>query len=324
MRGIGWSARGLVGLVGVLVGVMLLSACGSERGEDRGGAIERVVVTIEPLRGLIEPLLGEGAEVTVLMPPGRDAHGWSPTPSDLAAIGKADVVVLVGLGLEPGVESFLARHAGEGRLVLSFGDLVGVGGHDHDHDHAHDHDHSHDHDHAHGTDPHVWLDPVLCARFVQRAGEELASRVEAGGGEGSAVRATGILNRTSEVIGRLEAFDERCRSELGPFRGRKIVTHHASFGWFAERYGLEVAEVIRPIESAEPTPGQIERVVRALGGDGGGVIFAEPQWSGGEVRAIAEAAGAKVETLDPLGNGDWFAMMEGNLAALVRGLGGDG
>lgn len=317
MRGIGWSARGLVGLVFGVLGVMLLSACGSERGEDRSGAIERVVVTIEPLRGLIEPLLGEGAQVRVLMPPGRDAHGWNPTPSDLAEIGKADVVVMIGLGLEPGVESFLARHGGEDRLVLSFGDLVGVGGHDHDH--AHDHDHSHNH--AHGADPHVWLDPVLCARFVQRAGEELASRAEAGGGEAS--RATAILNRASEVIGRLEAFDERCRAELAPFAGRKIVTHHASFGWFAERYGLEVAEVIRPIESAEPTPGQIERVVRALGGEGG-VIFAEPQWSGGEVRAIAEAAGAKVETLDPLGNGDWFAMMEGNLSALVRGLGGGG
>ena len=38
--------------------------------------------------------------------------------------------------------------------------------------------------------------------------------------------------------------------------------------------------------------------------------------------SVAESTGVEVRKLDPLGGGDWFAMMEENLAELRRALGG--
>ena len=55
-------------------------------------------------------------------------------------------------------------------------------------------------------------------------------------------------------------------------------------------------------------------------------IYREPQMSDAACRRVAEAVAGqtgreiKVLVLDPLGDGDWFKMMEQNLAALEEGL----
>src|SRR6185295_361805 len=81
-----------------------------------------VVVTLAPLRGLVEPRLPEGSKIAVLMPPGRSEHGYEFTANDIAQLGRADLVVLVGLGLEPQVESFLRKQPSSNRRVVDLGE----------------------------------------------------------------------------------------------------------------------------------------------------------------------------------------------------------
>ncbi|MEZ6319039.1 MAG: hypothetical protein R3B49_09855 [Phycisphaerales bacterium] len=50
-------------------------------------------------------------------------------------------------------------------------------------------------------------------------------------------------------------------------RGKSIVTDHDAFGRFCNRYGIQVAAVVRPFETPRPTPG--ERWRRSRDGDGG-------------------------------------------------------
>src|SRR5215831_13637893 len=85
----------------------------------------RVVATIPPLAGLVSPLLAAGGTVRTLIPPTRSEHGYELTPEDVAALARADVVVYVGLGLEPQVESFLKSHPRPGRRDVCFASVVG-------------------------------------------------------------------------------------------------------------------------------------------------------------------------------------------------------
>src|SRR5436190_24294409 len=82
----------------------------------------KVVVTIAPLKGLVEPLLPPGSTVTVLMQPGKSEHGYEFTPGDIAAMAKADLFVYVGLNLEGRVESTLKKQEAPKRQVVCFAD----------------------------------------------------------------------------------------------------------------------------------------------------------------------------------------------------------
>ncbi|MDX9912199.1 MAG: metal ABC transporter substrate-binding protein [Phycisphaerales bacterium] len=309
---------------------MLLTACGDPKPAARAAGPARVVVSIPPMEGLIRPMLPEGAEVRVLCPPGRSVHGYEPTPDDAAAVARADLVVMVGLGLEPGVERLLSSRSQSPRRVLRFSEAVGVGSapaaHDHsEHDHDHEaHDHGHDdhdgHDgHDHGVDPHLWLDPTLAKRFVGEAANAIVTLPAGADGSGAGDSAR-VNAARDELVARLDALDAAYRERLAPLAGRPIITEHMAFARLAERYGLVVPAVLRPIEG-EPTPEAIAAAVRAVRDLGAPAIFTEPQFDPTLARRVSEAAGVPLGVLDPEGAGDYFAMMEKNLAEMVRLLG---
>ena len=78
--------------------------------------------------------------------------------------------------------------------------------------------------------------------------------------------------------------------------------------------------MIREFETSDPSPGDLAKVVEAIRTENVKTIFVEPQFNGVAAERIAKMSGVKVGHLDPLGDGDWFKMMKGNLDALVSGL----
>lgn len=319
---------GLFRVMPVLVATLLLSALGTgcgERSHTREPGPPRIVVSIAPLAGLVRELAPD-AEVTILIPAGASEHGYELTSGDIARVGRADLVVGVGLGLEPRLTSLLASMGSAAPPALWFERVLtaeeGGGdaragdahaGHDHD-EHGHD---DHDH-HEHGVDPHLWLDPVLVERFIPVLGGALASASERAG---SPIAADAMSDRTSALGRRIQQLHERAARDLAPLAGRPIVTHHASHGRFAARYNLRVAAVIRIAENLEPTSGQIEQVVMAIQTEDVPAVFVEPQFDATTAERIARAAGVRVAVLDPIGDGDWFALMDTTIRTILEALG---
>lgn len=302
-----------------LIAALLPAACErtAPRGETRAPGAMRVVVSIPALEGLVRPLVPPNADVRVLISPGRSEHGFEPTPQDIVTLEQADLVVLIGLGLETSIDAPLRRRPRAWRHEARLGEILGIEASGRDHGHAHDHDHDAHADHDHAVDPHVWLDPVL----VRQALPAIARLARVACGESELGDAASIDAALEGLLSRVDAVDASYRAGLEPFKGRAIITHHAAFGRLAERYGLRVVEVIRPIEGAEPTPAELAAVVDAISRENVGAIFVEPQFDARDARQIAERAGVAVGTLDPLGTGDWFAMMESNLRELTTHLG---
>lgn len=318
--------------VAAMVAAMLCGGCdrspGGTASPTAAGATKgvkrplNVVTTIAPLRGLIAELAPADATITMLMQPGRSEHGYEFTPADIQTISKADAVFYIGLGLEPTVAAFVEKRTNSTREAVSIGRVLkletGATPHEHKADEpAHTHD-GHDHGHDHGPiDVHVWLDPVLMKEAVPGLNESLIAALKRCGGTDTDVEAQRAKGAT--LIGKLNALDEEIKAALKPYAGRSIVTHHAAFGRMAERYGLKVAEVLRPIESSEPTPAQLSAVSEAIRKEGIKTIFVEPQFDATAAQRVAELAGVRVMTLDPLGTGDYFALMRKNVDALVKG-----
>lgn len=288
----------------------------------------RVVVTIPPLLWAAKKVSPADAEVTLILAPGQSEHGFEITPSQFKAINDADLVAMVGYGLEPKVEATMKLGRRDARRVVSFEGIEGANPIAADPEHVCEdpsHDHSH-HDHSHAQDPHVWLDPVVMKGFVQRLGAEMIAKIEASGtrfsDEWKKAERTRIEATVAELVAECDAIDGEYKETLAGVSTRKIVTHHNAYAYIARRYGLEVAAVIRPVEVVEPTPGDIKSVTDAIREHSLKAIFIEPQFSATAAERIAQATGIKMLPIDPLGEGDWAATMRKNLASLAAGLGG--
>lgn len=281
----------------------------------------RVVVSIPPLLWPVRAMLPADTEITLLVPPGASEHGYELTPSQIAAIHHADVIAMVGLGLEPRLEQIVSARRVPWRQVVTF---AGLGEAIEHHDHA---PHPGHENCEHGVfDPHMWLEPPAMAAYAARlaqalTGEAISTAARLADGS-PALDASPVLAAASRIEAECAAMDAEYRAALAGLSSRRIVTHHNAFAYIARRYGLEVAAVIRPIVSVEPTPGEIDDAVNTIRAGGMRAIFVEPQFSIQGARRIAEVTGVKKLTLDPLGDGDWPGMMRANLSALVEGLGG--
>lgn len=325
-----WVWVAALGMVAAVLALPWRVLAQDGRGKTGGGPRELMVVaSIPPVLGIVKPMLEEAGvahKVESLIPPGVSEHGYEIPPGKLSQLRRADVVVLVGLGLEPQVEKFLKQNASTSRRVVVLADAVGIKL-DHDAgDHA-NHAHGPDGECLHVVDPHIWLDPVLVEKMVSAVAQALRDAAAARGvgvmaseaGKGADV-GTRLWMAEEAMLKRVRGVHEAYESGLKPARARTIVVGHDAWGYLAKRYGLETV-AIKGLMATEPTPKSLTEATRTVKEKGLSTVFVEPQLSQKAGQSIASATGASVRMLDPLGRGDWFAMMEANLVELKNALG---
>ena len=120
------------------------------------------MVTYPVLAAVVKEVVGDAAEVTVLMPNGADPHEWSPSARDIEAMQSADLVIDNGLGLEGNLQDPLAEAKAQGVEVFTVADHItvrtvkpGEGAEPDDPDQA-----------PGAQDPHLWMDPLTMKQWV--------------------------------------------------------------------------------------------------------------------------------------------------------------
>lgn len=287
--------RAVVGVVTALA-VLALSACGS--GTSGAGGGTTIVAAFYPLAWVAEQVGGPAAHVVDLTPSGAEPHDIELTPREVQEIYDAGLVLYLGGGFQPAVEKAVADRSGPSLDLLSGRALRAARG-------------------AAGSaaerDPHVWLDPTFLAAMATRVGREF-------GRERTAAR----------LAARLRRLDGELARGLASCRRREIVTSHAAFGYFSRRYGLEQIALTGLSPEAEPSPQDLERLVREVEKTGARTVFFEPLVSPKLAQTIAREAGVKTAVLDPLegltpseaaAGDDYVSIMRSNLATLRTALG---
>ncbi len=117
-----------------------------------------VIASHSILADVARNVAGDHLDIRSLIPRGSDPHTFIPTPSDLAAVAEADLVLINGLGYE---ESLLEaiENAGESvniSMASACIDIRPLGVHEDEDEHAHEdedeHAHEDDDEHAHEDD----------------------------------------------------------------------------------------------------------------------------------------------------------------------------
>jgi zinc transport system substrate-binding protein len=269
-----------------------VTGCSENGGSEASSDSTRVVAGFYPLAFAAEKVGGASVEVTNLTPAGAEPHDLELTPRELETILGADLVIYLGAGFQPAVEE-----AVEGTDVAAIDALKELDLEDGEE----------------AVDPHVWLDPVRFAEIVERIGTALGRDVNA-----------------RRLAVRLRGLDEKLREGLRDCDRRELVTAHDAFGYFADRYRLEVIPITGLAPEAEPSPQDLEAIARLVRDRGVTTVFTETLLSPELGETVAREAGATTAVLNPLEGlteeeiargEDYFSVMEANLAELRDGLG---
>ncbi|MBR6808059.1 MAG: zinc ABC transporter substrate-binding protein [Clostridia bacterium] len=168
----------------LLVSIFLcIVSCSDTQSED--DAPLSVVTTIFPPYDIARNIAQgtDGVEITMLLPPGSESHDYEPSVSDIAAVGKADLVICVGGETDEWIDNILAVSQSKAS-VLRLTDMTELLEEDESvlvtkdaSHHSHSHEHTHEHTHEHGEDcvfdEHVWTSPENAAKITETIAEEM-------------------------------------------------------------------------------------------------------------------------------------------------------
>ena len=277
-----------------LVALALLAAGCAGSGADKGQ--RSVVAAFYPLAFAAAAVGGSKVHVENLTPPGAEPHDVELTPRAVGRLQGADVVLYLSHDFQPAVQDAVEGASGKRVDALAGLDLKRGAGDD-----------------AGKTDPHVWLDPVLFSRIVERIGTAL-----------------GRPARAAALARRLRALDREYRSGLRRCARRDFVTSHAAFGYLAARYGLHQIPITGIDPEAEPSPRRLQQLIDLVRREHVTTVFFERLVSPRLAETVARDAGARAEALDPIEGltpseehrgDDYFSLMRRNLTNLRAALG---
>ncbi len=247
-----------------------------------------VIASIYPIADMVQQVGGDHVDVAFVLPAGASPHTFEPKPSLVKKFSSARIFFMVGAGLEFWAEKFinLAR-PGLTTIVLSEGvSLIHTAGHHHARTGNPDHESS-------VANPHIWMDPVIAKTMVNKITAALC--------DVDHQNLTYYKERGQRYLEKLDDLDQMIQKTVSTFTIRKYVSFHASWDYFARRYGLESAGVIEAAPGRNPTPIQIKNIVAMIKKYHIRAVFAEPQLNPRAAEIIAREAEVNVLLLDPLG-----------------------
>jgi zinc/manganese transport system substrate-binding protein len=245
----------------------------------------RVVTSITDLKVLTEAVGGNLVEVESLARGNQDPHNVDLRPSLMLKVRRADLIVMVGLELEPWVEGMIMGSnngklapGGPGRVVASQGipvmELPQV-----------QVDRSMGDVHPFGN-PHFTLDPGMAPIITSNISQGLARLVPEH-------RTTFEKNR-QEFLDRLAAAQSQWSKILEPYRGSRVVVYHSTSLYFLSRFGLVQAATVEDRPGIPPSPAHLAAVIHLMKDQRIKVILIDPWLDRAIAERAAEEAGAKI------------------------------
>jgi manganese/iron transport system substrate-binding protein len=275
------------------------NAAQRDTGAAHGGARINVVTTFSTLNSFVEGVGGDRVQVQNLVPVGASPEEYQPSPQDIAALSRAQIVVENGAGIEAWLAHTIAS-AGNGNmqvLVLSDG-LPKI-------------EHN----------PHLWMDPQLARAYVAKVRAALV-RLDP--------------QHKNEFERNAKAYDSQLASlqqwigaQIGtvPPKQRAMIVFHNAWDYYNRRFGIATIGVIELSPGQDPNPEYIGKLVDLAREHHVRAVFSEPEYSPKLSQTLAKSAGIRIVSNlydDSVGNDprvhDYISMLRYDTGVIVQAL----
>jgi zinc transport system substrate-binding protein len=301
----------LILALGVLV--FMVATRNSKPAEKAGSHKIKVVTTLFPLYDFAKNIGRTKVEVSLLLPPGIEAHSFEPKPSDLVRVNEADVFIYTGKFMEPWAEDIIKSVTNKNLSIVDSSQgtkmIPGV---------------FHDADEPAGSlDPHIWLDLDNAKIMVSNILHALETKDPA--------NIDNYKQNSDDYHKKLTDLDSSYKTALANCKAKEIVYGgHYAFGYLAHRYALKYLAAQGFSPDAEPTARDLAMLVEQIRKDNIKYVFFEELTSPKIAETIANETNTKLLLLNAAHNvsKDQFVqgtsfldIMKSNLDNLKLGLG---
>jgi len=266
-------------IVTILILAMALVLSSSKKVVDNSDKMQITVSTFA-LYDVSKKLLGENANISMLIPFGVDIHSYEMTPQDRIRIQKSEFFIYSGAGLEPWTQDFKDhKNAVDMSKYVKLRDVS-------DHHHG---------EHKHNFDPHYWLDIDNMIAITKKLQELYRPKFS------KEIAKTIDINAKNYIYS-LKNIDKLYKKRLATCKRDTIVVSHNAYGYLADRYGFHVLSLTGLSPDAMPSAKNLAKLSDIIKKRGIGVLFNEPFESSRLIQSLAKETGASIEVLQPLAN----------------------
>lgn len=303
------------------------SSASNESSAQTGSKELSVVCSIFPQYDFCREIMGETANIELLLKSKVDLHNYKPSAEDILKIKGCDLFIDVGGESDEWADDVLDS-APEGKpSVLSLIDLVeakeetpleGM------EEEEHEHDDEHEDEHGEEKDEHVWTSLKNAEKIVRAIAERLASLDEA--------NAEKYKANADSYIQKLSALEKQYSETVKNAKRKTLVfADRFPFRYLADDYSLECfaafsgcsAETQASFETVTFLAKKVEEkelpFVLVIDGSNGSVAETVASQSGAKIKALNSCQSVSEEEIE---NGEtYLSIMQKNLDVLKEVLG---
>lgn len=278
-------------ILALLLAMLLLTACGAAPVQEGG-----VAATTAPVAQFASAIAeGTDIQITQIIADSVSClHDYSLSVRQMEAVGKSELVLISGAGLEEFMEDALSTaevtdcSSGISLLELRHGD------------------------HSHGQDPHIWLDPDNAAVMVENICKALTECYPAHAGT--------FRTNADRLTDELVALKTRGREALSGLSTNKLITFHDGFAYLASAFDLEILASVEEESGSEASAADLTEIIGFVQEHGLTCVFTEINGSDAAASVICAETGCKRYALDMAMSSDYFEAMEHNITTLKEAL----
>lgn len=255
-----------------------------------------VTTTIYPLYSIAKEIGADKIKLQNLIPFGVEAHGFDPTPADMAKLSKSDILITSSDSMEPWKDKIVKSLKIEEK-VFDMSKYVKLRTLQEENDEHHEDEkgHKHEHDHEHeGIDPHYWVslnNYILMTETITKLFIEKDS-----------VNKDFYIQNSNNYLAKIKALKEKYDLSMATCTNKKILVNHDAFGYFADDYGVKQYSISGMSPEDKPSAKQISELINLVKNEKINTVFFEEFASPKVAQTIAKATNAKIDALRPAEN----------------------
>ena len=279
----------------------------------------KIVTTIFPAYDFARAVVGESADLSMLVRPGSEIHSFDPSPQDILSIRNADVFVYIGGESETWAKNLLKTLEFPDKAVVRLIEHVDavkeeiVEGMQAEEEKEEEED----------CDEHIWTSPRNAIAMVKAITDALCAI--------DPLNADEYRSRADVYIGEIALLDEEFKTLVAGAERKKIVFgDRFPFRYFTDAFGLEYRAAFPGCHTeSDISVATMAYLIRSVTNEGIPVVYTLELGSGNIARAIAEQTGAAVLILHSCHNVTrtdfetgvtYVGLMRQNLENLRKGL----
>ncbi|MDD7201611.1 MAG: metal ABC transporter substrate-binding protein [Sphaerochaetaceae bacterium] len=309
-----------------LASALALSSCmkgkSSRSPEARAGSPRKlsVVCTNFPCYDFARQVVGQEAEVRMLLRPGAESHSYEPSPSDIITIQNCDLFVFVGGDSDEWVGDILSSMDLSHMALFKLMDQVQTV----EEELSEGMESEEDDDEAEvEMDEHVWTSPSNAMTIVENLAEVIASL--------DPEHARAYQRNAASYIARIQKVDDDFHKVVAEGKRREIiVADRFPFRYFCDEFGLSYYAAFPGCSTkVQPSAKTVVFLTRKVEEEGIPVVFYIELSNERMADAVAESTGVRTMLLHAVHNvsdsdfqsgASYVSLMEGNVVALREAL----